>query len=109
MGTELGQIVGDERTRRGVGQSALARRTGIPQSAISRIEAGEEVPSLERFGRLVAGLGLRPDIELAPIASHRGERAHLAGIRDLTPGERIEQAAGWGELAAQVRGKAARA
>lgn len=95
-----------ERLRRGVSQSALARRTGVPQPAISRIESGEEVPSLERFGRLMAGLGLRPTVALEPIASHRGEDGHSAAIRELTPGERIEQAAGWGEFAAGLRGAA---
>lgn len=102
----LGTALRRERERRGVSQSALARRTGVPQPAISRIEAGGEVPSLERFGRLLAGLGLRAELGLAPLAAHRGEPAHLAAIRRLTPGERIEQAAGWGGFAAELRGRA---
>ena len=103
----LGATVRAERERRGVSQSALARRTGVPQPAISRIEGGEEVPSLERFGRLLGGLGLRPDLGLAPLAAHRAEAGHTAAIRDLSPGERIEQAAGWSGFAAGLRGKAA--
>ena len=105
--TGLGATVRAERERRGVSQSALARRTGVPQPAISRIEGGEEVPYLERFGRLLAGLGLRPELGLVPLASYRGQNGHAAAIRAMTPGERIEQAAGLSGLASELRGKAA--
>jgi len=64
----LGALLQRARVERGVSQSALARRTGVPQPAISRFENGRETPSLERFGRLIAGLGLRPDLALAPLA-----------------------------------------
>jgi transcriptional regulator with XRE-family HTH domain len=94
------------RTSRGVSQSALSRRTGIPQPAISRIEAGHEVPSLERFGRLIAGLGLRLDLGLEPLAPHRGDPRHRRAVRRMTPGERLEQAAGWSGFAAELRGQA---
>jgi transcriptional regulator with XRE-family HTH domain len=105
----LGATVREERRRRGVSQSALARRTGVPQPAISRIEAGEEVPSLERFGRLLSGLGLRPELGLVPLAAHRADAGHAAAIRAMSPGERIEQAAGWSGFASELRGKAATA
>jgi transcriptional regulator with XRE-family HTH domain len=102
----MGPTLREQRRRRGVSQSALARRTGVPQPAISRIEGGEEVPSLERFGRLLAGLGLRAELELAPLAAHRADSGHAAAIRRMSPGERLEQAASWGGFAAELRGKA---
>jgi transcriptional regulator with XRE-family HTH domain len=90
-----------------VSQSSLARRTGVSQSAISRIEAGREVPSLERWSRLLAGLGLKPEIELVQIAEPPSEPQHTAYARQfLTPGERLEQAADWNELVTEIRGKA---
>ena len=104
----LGATVRAERERRGVSQSALARRTGVPQPAISLIEGGDEVPSLERFGRLLGGLGLRPELGLVPLAAHRADAGHAAAIRALSPGERIEQATGWSGFASELRGKAAR-
>ena len=104
----LGATVRAERERRGVSQSARARRTGVPQPAISRIEGGQEVPSLERFGRLLGGLGLRPELGLVPLAAHRAGAGHTAAIRAMSPGERIEQAAGWSGFASELRGKAAR-
>jgi transcriptional regulator with XRE-family HTH domain len=102
----LGALLKQRRTHKGVSQSSLARRTGIPQPAISRIESGREVPSLERFQRLVAGLGLKLDVDLVPLAEHRGDPRHREAIRRMTPGERIEQAAAWGAFTDELRGKA---
>jgi transcriptional regulator with XRE-family HTH domain len=102
----LGAQLRAARVARGVSQSALARRTGVPQPAISRFEHGHEVPSVERFERLVAGLGLRLELGLVPLAEHRGDPRHRAAVRRMTPGERLEQAAGWGGFAAELRGRA---
>jgi transcriptional regulator with XRE-family HTH domain len=99
-----------ERETRGVSQSSLALRTGVPQPAISRIEAGREVPSLERWSRLLAGLGLRPEIGLVPLAEPPSEPQHTEYARRfLTPGERLERAADWNELVKEIRGKAKKA
>ncbi len=87
-------------------QSALARRTGIPQPAISRIERGWEAPSVERFQRLIAGLGLRLDPSLVPLATQRGDPRHREAVSRMTPGERIEQAAAWSGFTAELRGRA---
>jgi transcriptional regulator with XRE-family HTH domain len=93
-----------------VSQSSLALRTGVPQPAISRIEAGREVPSLERWSRLLAGLGLRPEIGLVPLAEPPSEPQHTEYARRfLTPGERLERAADWNELVKEIRGKAKKA
>jgi transcriptional regulator with XRE-family HTH domain len=103
-----GDTLRQARQAHGVSQSSLARRTGIPQPAISRIEAGGEVPSLERWARLFAGLGLRPTVELAPIAEGPSDADHRDyALARLGPGERLEQAAAWIALQAEVRGQAA--
>jgi transcriptional regulator with XRE-family HTH domain len=105
---DLATLLKGERIKRGVSQSALSRRTGVPQPAISRIEAGQEVPSVGRFQRLIAGLGLRLELGLVPLAEHRGDPRHREAVRQMTPGERLEQAAAWGGFAGELRGKAAR-
>jgi transcriptional regulator with XRE-family HTH domain len=105
----IGASLRSERETRGVSQSALARRTGVPQPAISRIEAGTEVPSLERWSRLLAGLGLRPEIELKPLAQAWSEEEQLEATQQLTPGERLERAGAWMKLRDEIRGKARRA
>ena len=105
LGTQLKRA----RAARGVSQSALARRTGVPQPAISRIESGREVPSLERYRRLMAGLGLAVDLEHRSLGHHRGDPRHYAAIKRLSPGARIEQATAWQAFAGELRGAAARA
>jgi transcriptional regulator with XRE-family HTH domain len=106
----IGATLRRERLHRGVSQSSLAIRTGVPQSAISRIETGREVPSLERWARLLAGLGLRPETELVPLAEPPSEPQHTAYLRTrLSPAERLEQAAGWARLRDEIHGKARRA
>lgn len=106
MEQHSGEQLRTARTARGVSQTSLARRTGIPQSAISRIENGHEVPSLERFRRLLAGLGLTADVSVAPLAPVRADPHHFATVRRMSPGQRVEQAAAWQGFAAEVRGKA---
>jgi transcriptional regulator with XRE-family HTH domain len=106
----IGARLREEREAQGVSQSSLAIRTDVPQSAISRIETGREIPSLERWSRLVAGLGLRPEIDLVQIAEPPSEPQHTAySVERLTPGERLERAAGWDRLAKEIRGKARKA
>jgi transcriptional regulator with XRE-family HTH domain len=110
MENRFGELLRAERTRRGVSQARLGKRTGVPQPAISRIEAGLEVPSLERWARLLAGLGLKPEIELVPLAEPPSEEQHSAYARTmLSPEERLEQAAGWIKLREEIRGKARQA
>jgi hypothetical protein len=65
------------------------------------------MPSLDRYERLLAGLGLRMDIDLVPLTSHRGDPHHFPAIRRMTPGERLEGAANWQRFGAELRGKAA--
>jgi transcriptional regulator with XRE-family HTH domain len=105
----IGAALRREREARGVSQSSLALRTGVSQSAISRIEAGREVPSLERWSRLLAGLGLRPEIGLIPLAEPPSEEQHSAYARRLSPTERLERAEDWLRLVKEIRGKARKA
>jgi len=45
------------RRRAGLTQRELARRTGMPQSSIARIETGHTDPRVETLSRLLAGCG----------------------------------------------------
>ena len=47
-------------------QSELARRLGMKQSAISRLENGEHIPTLETLARLSRGLGVEFHIDITP-------------------------------------------
>ena len=49
-------------------QSELARRLGMKQPAIARLEAGEHAPTLETLERLSRGLGVEFHIDITPKA-----------------------------------------
>lgn len=99
---KLGELLREARERRGISQRALARRSGIAQPAISRIERGEESPSFERFAYLLSCLGLRPTVRLEPMP-YRGDPEHLAVERQRTPGERLAGAFNAAILARELR------
>ena len=61
---------------------------------------------MERFQRLVAGLGLRLEPNLVPLAIPRGDQRHREAIGRMTPGQRLEQGAAWSGFAAELRGRA---
>ena len=98
----LGDIVREARERQGVSQRALARRSGIAQSAISRIERGLESPSFERFAYLLSCLGLEPSVELKPLP-YRGDRDLLLDAMRRSPSERLEGAISDAKLARELR------
>ncbi len=54
------------RTEHGLSQSALARRLGMSQSAVARLEAGDHEPSLTMLARLATGLGIDLSIDITP-------------------------------------------
>lgn len=56
------------RTEHGLSQTALARKLGMRQPAIARLETGEHEPSLATLARLARGLGIDFSIEITPAA-----------------------------------------
>ncbi len=107
-------VLGDQlrvvRRRHGVSQRSLARRAGTTQAAISRIEAGAESPSFERFTQLLLALGERPLLDTAPLELDV-EPGELAHGRRLTPAQRLAESASWNLVATrlEIAGAAARA
>jgi ribosome-binding protein aMBF1 (putative translation factor) len=55
------------RTRTGLTQEELAARMGTSVSAISRLESGFHIPSLETLRKLAAALGGRVKIDIVDI------------------------------------------
>lgn len=88
--SQAADLVKKARTRSGISQRELAIRAGTTQAAISRIERGLEEPTVERLEQVLAGLGWKPVIELAPIAAHDADprRLHLEEGND--PSIRLE-------------------
>jgi transcriptional regulator with XRE-family HTH domain len=103
-----GQILRTVRLRRGLDQSELAERAGMKQSAVSRIERGVVSPSLETLNRLMAGMGetlmLSSFDTTKPIpgGSNQSLGEVLSDYLELTPEERLAQAAKLSEMATEL-------
>jgi transcriptional regulator with XRE-family HTH domain len=102
--SQADELIRNARRRSRISQRELARRAGTSQAAISRIERGLEEPTLERLEQILASLGWRPVIELAPVAVHDAEprRLHEDARRD--PATRLESGFAMGRFARRFLG-----
>ena len=97
MANLVGYNIGAWRRARNLTQALLAVRAGIPQAAVSNIEAGRRDVSLRTLYRLASALGLRPgellDLEPPRTALTRHEldavaRSVVTGRGVLPPAHR---------------------
>src|SRR3954463_10478698 len=67
------------RRKAGLSQREVAERMGTTQSAVSRVESGSAVPSIDFLDRYARALGTPLTLELgaAPRLPERSERARL--------------------------------
>ncbi|MFI9580984.1 helix-turn-helix domain-containing protein [Streptomyces sp. NPDC052236] len=63
---QLAKGVRERRRELGISQSELARRAGMTQPGISRIELGGTTPTLPLLSRLAGAMDSELDIHLAP-------------------------------------------
>jgi transcriptional regulator with XRE-family HTH domain len=89
-------LLREARARSGISQRRLALRAGTSQDAISRIERGVESPTLERLTNLLLVLGERLELNVVPLAEPKGHSAQL------TPSERLREAASWNLVASHL-------
>lgn len=82
---DAGALLRKVRTRAGLSQSDLARRTGVPQSVVSEYEAGKREPTLPSLAKLVAGTGHKLTLGL------RRTDPSVRGLPDTTLGRRLRQ------------------
>jgi transcriptional regulator with XRE-family HTH domain len=93
-------LIRDARDRHGMSQQTLARRACTTQKQISRIERGEISPSAATLARLLAAMGERLELRAVPGPRSNASDAELrADFEQLTPGERVAQAAALSRLA----------
>jgi transcriptional regulator with XRE-family HTH domain len=76
------------RRSRRLTQRDLARRTGIAQPTIARIESGRENPRLQTVERLLEACGYV--IESIPIAGHGVDRTQMRELLRVSPRRRLE-------------------
>lgn len=103
-----GSLIREARRRQGLDQAELAQRVGTAQPAISRLERDAVSPSIDTLNRILEAMGetlfLRSTAMNAPApnASNQTIAELRADYRDLTPEQRLAQAAQLSEVSTQL-------
>lgn len=105
---DLGRLLREAREAQSLSQRRLAVRAGTSQDAISRIERGDEAPTLERFAQLMLALGMRAEVKVDPLESSvpAGE---LAAAAAASAAERLREAASWNRAMSELAAEGDRA
>lgn len=93
--------VNQARRAAGLSQRELARRAGVPQSAIARIERGLQVPRTDTLERILKACGF--ELRMGPVRGNGVDRSQLQEWLDFSPAERLERATGYGRLLDRIR------
>lgn len=64
---EVAAALADAREVAGMTQSALAERARVSQAYIAKLERGDANPTIGHIGRLLACMGLKPYVSVAPM------------------------------------------
>lgn len=94
--------VNQARRAAGVSQRELSRRTGVPQSAIARIEGGRQVPRADTLEKLLKACGF--ELRLAPTrGGGGGDRSQIDAWLRMSPAERARGTADYGRALDRLR------
>ena len=93
--------VNQARRAAGLSQRELSRRTGVPQSAIARIERGQQVPRADTLERLLKACGF--ELRLGPARGGGVDLSLLDHWLELTPAERAEGAIAYGRTLDRIQ------
>jgi transcriptional regulator with XRE-family HTH domain len=85
-----------------VSQGALALRAGTSQSYVSRVEAGDVIPTVQRADQLVHCLGYRLRLEAEPLP-RRSDPEGLPDQLAMTAEERMQSAAALHNAMAEMK------
>ncbi|MGH8777216.1 MAG: helix-turn-helix domain-containing protein [Jiangellaceae bacterium] len=100
-----GDLVRAVRRRKGLTQVQLALRAGTTQSAVSRIERGDESPTVARLADLLLAMGAQLTIATVPIDPWANLEDLLADRR-RTPAERLADGIRLSTFATELAGAA---
>lgn len=67
---EAAAALADAREAAGMTQAALAERANVSQAYIAKLERGYANPTIGQIGRLLACMGLKPLVSVAPLEPH---------------------------------------
>lgn len=93
--------VNQARRAAALSQRELSRRSGVAQSAIARIERGQQVPRTDTLERLLTACGF--ELRLGPVRGGGVDRSLTLRWLKLSPAERAEGAADYGRAAEVLR------
>jgi transcriptional regulator with XRE-family HTH domain len=95
------ELIKKTRERKGITQRSLALRAGTSQSAIARIERGDEEVTWPRLRSIMGSMGEEPVLASRPIAS-RYDAADLREQRRLSPSARLESGLAFDKLTSEL-------
>jgi transcriptional regulator with XRE-family HTH domain len=95
------ELIRETRLRKGLSQRRLALRAGTSQSAIARIERGEEEVTWPRLRALMVSMGEEPVLSSEPLRS-RYDAADLQAQRGATAEARLESGLAFDKLASEL-------
>ena len=78
---EVAAALVDAREAAGITQTALAERAGVSQAYIAKLERGDANPTIGHIGRLLACMGLKPSVGVAPMEPAASSESVHAGSR----------------------------
>lgn len=87
---DASHVVRDARRTRGLSQRELAARSGIPQSAIARLESGQVIPRFDTLSRLLSACDT--SLELKPRLGVGIDRSVMRELLKLSPDVRLRRA-----------------
>lgn len=96
-----GELIRAARRRHGISQARLARRVGTKQSAISRLEADRNSPSVETLEQVLNAMGERLELGAAPLERDY-DPLHRRATAARSPSERLALGISWNRMAGRL-------
>jgi transcriptional regulator with XRE-family HTH domain len=96
-----GELIRQTRKRKRLSQRSLALRASTSQSAIARIERGEEEVTWPRLRSIMLSMGEEPLLSSKPLAS-RYAASHLLQDRARSPASRLQSGLNFNRFATEV-------
>jgi transcriptional regulator with XRE-family HTH domain len=105
-----GELIRAARARHGISQRRLARRVGTQQSAISRLEADKNSPSVETVEQILNAMGETLELSSTPMERDY-DPLHRRAMASRSQAERLALGASWNRMAGRLAeaGRSARA
>lgn len=98
-----GELIRDIRRRQSLTQLGLARRLGITQPSVARLEAAGDAVTVATLTRVLNAMGHRVELLGERLPSSVDETLLVENLT-LTPGERIERFERWAQDVRVIHG-----